>query len=52
MTNNDLSSMLQYKHSFRSNNYYTLANLSISLKMYKMMQDMVIDQMDKGKQYG
>jgi hypothetical protein len=52
MRNNNLSSMLQYQHSFRSNNDYALPNLSISLKMYKMLQDMIIDKMDKGKQYG
>jgi hypothetical protein len=52
MSNNDLSPIIQYQHSFRSNDYYALAILSIALKMYKMLQDMIIDQMDKGQQYG
>ena len=32
----------------RSKEYYALTNLSISLKMYKMMQSITSDQVDNG----
>ena len=49
MSKDNLSSMLQYQHSVEATD---LANLSIALKMYKMLQSIIMNQMDKWQQIG